>query len=107
MKFLIAILLSISTIGAASAQVIVTRAGSQASTQGPAANFTGSVRVDSLSTSNESLRASSAYVTFQPAARSAWHTHPAGQLLIVTAGSVVCKLGKGRWRRSDLETRCV
>jgi quercetin dioxygenase-like cupin family protein len=87
MKLLIAILLSISTMASAWAQVTVTRAGSQASTQGPAAYFTGSVRVDPLFTPKEdALRASGAYVTFEPSARTAWHTHPAGQLLIVTAG---------------------
>ncbi len=65
----------------------ITRSGSQPSRQGPAENFTGSVRVDPLFDPNAPSRASGAYVTFAPGARSAWHTHPLGQILIVTAGS--------------------
>jgi quercetin dioxygenase-like cupin family protein len=64
----------------------ITRAGEQASVSGPAENFTGRVRVDPLFTANETVNASGAYVTFEPGARSAWHTHPAGQRLVVTSG---------------------
>ncbi|RYZ37914.1 MAG: cupin domain-containing protein [Myxococcaceae bacterium] len=64
----------------------IARAGSQPSTQGPAENFTGSVRVDPLFQPNAPSRTAGAYVTFEPGARSAWHTHPLGQTLIVTAG---------------------
>src|SRR5688572_20013080 len=64
----------------------VTRAGSQPSAKGPAEYFTGNVRVDPLFPANDSTRASGGLVTFEPGARSAWHTHPAGQHLIVTAG---------------------
>jgi quercetin dioxygenase-like cupin family protein len=64
----------------------ISRAGSQASTTGPAAFFTGHVRIDPLFPANESAPFSGASVTFAPGARSAWHTHPAGQYLIVTAG---------------------
>jgi 4-carboxymuconolactone decarboxylase len=67
--------------------VTVTRNGSQPSTKGPAEYFTGNVRVDPLFKANDPLRASGAFVTFEPGARSAWHTHPFGQILIVTAGS--------------------
>ena len=62
------------------------RAGSQASQQGPDAWFTGTVRIDPLNTPPPPARAASAYVTFEPGARTAWHTHPLGQTLIVTAG---------------------
>lgn len=64
----------------------VTRAGSQASAKGPAEYFTGNVRVDPLFAANESAPYSGAYVTFEPGARSNWHTHPTGQHLIVTHG---------------------
>lgn len=69
----------------ASSQQIV-HAGEQASVAGPADYFTGRVRVDPLTAANASINTSTAYVTFEPGARSAWHTHPAGQYLIVTAG---------------------
>ena len=64
----------------------ITRAGTQPSARGPAENFTGAVRVDPLFPANAPARASGASVTFEPGARSAWHTHPLGQTLIVTAG---------------------
>jgi quercetin dioxygenase-like cupin family protein len=64
----------------------VTRAGSQPSAQGPAQYFTGNARVDPLFRANESAPYSGAYVTFEPGARSNWHTHPTGQHLIVTHG---------------------
>src|SRR6266702_7304450 len=65
----------------------VTRSGSQPSRQGSAENFTGSVRIDPLFNANAPSRASGGRVTFKPGARTAWHTHPLGQTLIVTAGS--------------------
>jgi len=64
----------------------IIRAGEQASTFGSVENFTGRARVDPLFAPNEHINASLAYVTFDPNARSAWHTHPAGQRLVVTAG---------------------
>ncbi len=64
----------------------IMRSGSQPSRQGPVENFTGSVRVDTPFQSNAPARTSGALVTFQPGARSAWHSHPLGQTLIVTAG---------------------
>jgi quercetin dioxygenase-like cupin family protein len=64
----------------------ISRAGSQASIKGPAEFFTGNVRVDPLFPANDSAPFSGAYVTFEPGARSAWHTHPTGQHLLVTAG---------------------
>jgi quercetin dioxygenase-like cupin family protein len=62
------------------------RAGSQASQRGPSEWFTGTVRIDPLNTAPEPARVSCASVTFEPGARTAWHTHPLGQTLIVTAG---------------------
>jgi len=64
----------------------IARAGTQASQKGPAEYFTGSVRIDPLFQAKDSTQASGAYVTFEPGARTAWHTHPRGQTLIVTAG---------------------
>ena len=66
--------------------MLLHRNGSQASQKGPAAYFTGSVRIDPLNTAPEPSRVSVASVTFEPGARSAWHTHPLGQTLVVTAG---------------------
>jgi len=57
------------------------RAGSQPSQKGPAAYFTGNVRLDPLNTAPEPARVSCASVTFEPGARTAWHTHPLGQTL--------------------------
>jgi quercetin dioxygenase-like cupin family protein len=64
----------------------ITRAGSQPSRQGPAENFTGAVRVDPLFPAREPGRVSAGSVTFEPGARTAWHTHPLGQSLIITSG---------------------
>src|SRR5215213_11642125 len=64
----------------------ILRAGSQPSSKGPAENFTGNVTVTPLFPANASASYSGAYVTFEAGARSAWHTHPAGQRLVVTAG---------------------
>jgi len=65
----------------------IKRNGSQSSIKGPADWFTGTVRIDPLFQPNEARRAGAATVTFEPGARTAWHTHPLGQTLIVTAGS--------------------
>lgn len=64
----------------------ITRNGSRASQRGPAENFTGAARIDPLFEPNDVANAGAAYVTFEPGARSAWHTHPRGQRLVVTAG---------------------
>ena len=63
------------------------RVGSQQSGKGPADYFTGTVRIDPLFSPPEPARVSMALVTFEPGARTAWHTHPLGQTLIVTAGA--------------------
>src|ERR1700761_6210415 len=60
--------------------------GSQPSMKGPEDWFTGTVRIDPLFDRNDPARVSGASVTFEPGARTAWHTHPLGQTLIVTAG---------------------
>ena len=65
----------------------IKRSGSQPSGKGPAEYFTGSVRVDPLMLAPDPARVAGAHVTFEPGARTAWHTHPAGQTLIVTSGS--------------------
>jgi quercetin dioxygenase-like cupin family protein len=94
-----AMLLSLSLLvsaGAVAGQVLaaeadktsqtIFRAGSQGSSNGPAEFFTGNVRVDRLFPVNATAHLAGAYVTFEPGARSAWHMHPTGQHLIVTAG---------------------
>ena len=64
----------------------IKRSGSQPSGKGQAEYFTGSVRIDPLQHANEPARVGCASVTFEPGARTAWHSHPLGQTLIVTAG---------------------
>lgn len=64
----------------------IKRSGSQPSGKGPADYFTGQVRIDPLFNPPEPARIATAHVTFEPGARTAWHTHPLGQTLIVTAG---------------------
>ena len=64
----------------------ITRSGSQPSGKGPTEYFTGTVRIDPLFQAPAPARAAGASVTFEPGARTAWHTHPLGQTLIVTAG---------------------
>jgi len=72
----------------------ISRNGSQSSGKGPAEYFTGSVRVDSPFQRSAPARVGGAIVTFEPAARTAWHTHPLGQTLIVMSGV-------GRVQRED------
>ncbi|WP_223808860.1 (R)-mandelonitrile lyase [Rufibacter hautae] len=64
----------------------IVKIGSQPSGKGPEDWFTGAVRIDPLFAANEARRGAGASVTFEPGARTAWHTHPLGQTLIVTAG---------------------
>jgi quercetin dioxygenase-like cupin family protein len=96
MKVLVLMLLSLLLTSAANAQpaggkdmknITIARGGSQPSSQGQAEYFTGSVRVDPLFSVEEPSRMAGARVTFEPGARTAWHTHPLGQTLIVTAGT--------------------
>jgi quercetin dioxygenase-like cupin family protein len=64
----------------------ILRAGTRASAKGPAAWFTGTVRIDPLFNPFDAERVQGAQVTFEPGARTAWHTHPLGQTLIVVSG---------------------
>ena len=64
----------------------IKRSGSQPSAKGPADYFTGTVRIDAPFAGEDPARVGGATVTFEPGARTAWHTHPLGQTLIVTAG---------------------
>jgi quercetin dioxygenase-like cupin family protein len=96
MKLLTAMVMSLSLFASAYAQanqvsegsqaITITRSGSQPSGKGPTENFTGMVRVDPLFNPPAPARARGVSVTFEPGARTAWHTHPLGQTLIVTAG---------------------
>lgn len=88
------------SVNAAEGQdIVVTPAGSVASAKGTPDNFTGHVVIDLLTPSSLKTPASSGQVTFAPGARTAWHTHPAGQMLIVTAG-------KG-WIQKEGQSRSV
>jgi quercetin dioxygenase-like cupin family protein len=82
----IASLLLVASSFAQTTELVIQRAGAQPSTKGPADRFTGMVRVDPLFPARDPGRTSGGSVTFEPGARSAWHTHPLGQILIVTAG---------------------
>ncbi|HTF17157.1 MAG TPA: cupin domain-containing protein [Chryseolinea sp.] len=64
----------------------ISKLGSQPSAKGPTEWFTGTVRIDPLFQPNDHRRAAASTVTFEPGARTAWHTHPLGQTLIVTSG---------------------
>jgi quercetin dioxygenase-like cupin family protein len=79
------ILLSVAPAVAES--TVISPNGSRASSRGAAANFTGSVIVEPLYAPNQNTSSSGGHVIFAPGARSAWHTHPAGQILIVTSGT--------------------
>lgn len=86
------ILTALTPIGAAGAQegsdaMKIIRNGSQPSVEGPADWFTGQTRIDSQFKGIDPARVTGATVTFEPGARTAWHTHPLGQTLIVTAGA--------------------
>ncbi len=95
MRILTAIAISLFTLASGAQSqtssdqdtIRITRSGSQPPRPGPADNFTGSVRVDSSFQASALARASGSLVTFEPGARTAWHTHPLGQTLIVTAGT--------------------
>jgi quercetin dioxygenase-like cupin family protein len=108
MKVLAATLISVSLFGSAASQaqtgpaqagasptssaqdshsIKITRSGSQQPSQGSAEHFTGSVAIEPLFSAHDPSRTTGGKVTFQPGARSAWHTHPLGQILIVTDGT--------------------
>jgi quercetin dioxygenase-like cupin family protein len=74
-------------------------AGSQPSSKGPADWFTGTVRIDQLFQTNAPARATGASVTFEPGARTVWHTHPLGQTLIVISGCGLIQSWEGPVRK--------
>ena len=74
----------------------ITRSGAQPSGKGPAEWFTGAVRIDPLFQADAPARVAGASVTFEPGARTAWHTHPRGQALIVTTGVGRVQIEGGR-----------
>ena len=73
----------------------IVRCGTQPSRKGPADYFTGTVRIDPLNDTAEPSRVAMAMVTFEPGARTAWHTHPLGQTLIVLSGLGHCQRDGG------------
>ena len=79
----------------------ITRAGTQPSGKGPADWFTGTVRIDPLYGAEAPARAAGNAVTFEPGARTAWHTHPLGQVLVVTFGRGLVQRDGG-----DIEEIC-
>ena len=82
----------------------IKRSGSQPSGKGPAEYFTGTVRIDPLFRAPDPARVAGASVTFEPGARTAWHTHPLGQTLIVTSGCGWVQGEGGPMRRSGPAT---
>jgi para-nitrobenzyl esterase len=83
---LVALVGSAATVHAQPSAIVVTRSEAQTSRHGPAENFTGTVRVDQQFQAGAPGRVSGARVAFEPGARTAWHSHPLGQTLIVTSG---------------------
>ncbi|MBB3813927.1 quercetin dioxygenase-like cupin family protein [Xanthomonas arboricola] len=78
---------AVTPAGEARHAIRVSKAGGAASAAGPADYFTGTVRIDAPFQADAPARVGGATVTFEPGARTAWHTHPLGQTLIVTAGA--------------------
>ena len=84
----------------------IKRVGSQASVKGPSEWFTGTVWIDPLIQAPDPALVQGASVTFEPGARTAWHTHPLGQTLIVMAGCGWRSVGAGRWKKSARAMWC-
>jgi 4-carboxymuconolactone decarboxylase len=90
MKLFTSMLTTVALLTSASTDaqtLVITRGGSRAASPAPAENFTGGVRVEALFEALDPSHASGASVTFEPGARTTWHSHPRGQVLIVTAGT--------------------
>jgi 4-carboxymuconolactone decarboxylase len=90
MKLLTAMFTTLALLASLSAEaqtLAITRGGSRAVQPAPAANFMGGVRVETLFEALEPSHASGGSVTFEPGARTVWHSHPRGQILIITAGT--------------------
>jgi quercetin dioxygenase-like cupin family protein len=83
----IAVGLLASAAGESSPAITIMRSGSQPARQGPDETFTGFVRIEPLFNATAPSRTSAGRVTFEPSSRTAWHTHPLGQRLVVTAGT--------------------
>jgi quercetin dioxygenase-like cupin family protein len=99
MKCTMVILFAASALaadGAARPQLTVMRAGVRPVIEGPAANFTGKATIDRQIRPDESQRIMGSLVSFEPGARTAWHTHPLGQTLIVTSGCGWVQIEGGR-----------
>lgn len=84
----------------------ILRAGTRASTKGPEAWFTGTVRIDPLFNPFDAERVQGAQVTFEPGARTAWRTHPLGQTLIVVSGFEGCSARVALWKTSAPAIPC-
>lgn len=84
----------------------ILRAGTRASTKGPEAWFTGTVRIDPLFNPFDAERVQGAQVTFEPGARTAWHTHPLGQTLIVVSGFGRVQREVAPWKTSAPAIPC-
>jgi quercetin dioxygenase-like cupin family protein len=90
MKRMLPVTVSLAMLGGSpvmAEQMQITTTATRTTSKGASANFTGAVAVAPLFPANEHTHATGGLVTFEPGARSAWHTHPAGQVLIVTAGT--------------------
>lgn len=87
MSLLLSALMAVATPTGEPSVITVSAPGSKPSAAGPADYFTGTVRIDAPFQGSEPARVGGATVTFEPGARTAWHTHPLGQTLIVTAGT--------------------
>jgi hypothetical protein len=103
-KRLIAIVISLALLSATPAytqSMKISPNGSRPSAMRPTEYFTGAVIVDPLFDAKESMQSTGGHVTFAPGARSAWHTHPAGQILIVTSEKDGCRKKAARSARSS------
>jgi hypothetical protein len=107
MKLITAMLTTITLLASAvtEAQMLtITRGGSRSVSQAPAENFTGVARVEMLFETLDPFHASAGSVTFEPGARTAWHAHPAGQVLIARLAPAAFSAGVIPSRRSARET---
>src|SRR6516162_3807440 len=84
--------------------ISITRSGSRQPSKGPSERFTGTVQIEPLFSAHDPSRVIGGSVTFQTGARTAWHTHPLGQILIVTAGVVWIPAGVKHWHGATPNT---
>lgn len=95
----LAVLALVAATPVSAQDMVVSPNGSRGVNPGPATNFTGAVIVEPLFATTEHTKASGGHVTFLPSARTAWHSHPAGQTLVITAGSGWVQAWGGERRR--------